>query len=109
MSPLEEALKLERSITEEEGNNLAERILNSECSSKKELVYDVATALWNIGQHRYSGEGFSKNVSDMISHWLEKYFDENVPHVNRMIDVIYELTSEYSDEVVKNKMGHPPF
>ena len=101
MSPLEEALKLAGSVSEEEGDMLADKIMQSECASNQDQVHDVANALWNIGQHRYSGVGFSKPISDTISSWLEEYFDENAPCVDRMIDVVYELTSEQSDEMVR--------
>jgi len=102
MDLLEQALNLDTSITEDEGNLLAEKIMQLDCAFKKEQVYDVATALWNIGQHRYSGVGFSSEVSDIIALWVERNFDENTSYTDRMIDVIYELTSSNSDIVVRN-------
>ena len=102
MNPLEEALNLDASITEEVGNILATKIMELDCALINEQVYDVATGLWNIGQYRYSGVGFSSEVSDVIAFWIERNFDENATYVERLIDVIYELTSSGSDNIVRN-------
>ena len=101
MEPVKIALNLDEGITEEEGNILAANIMCSDLVKGKGSVMKVAISLWNIGQHRISGVGFSSEVSDTISDWVEKYFDENEKYSDKLIDVIYELTSIRSDEMTR--------
>ena len=99
MESLTTALNLNTDTTEEEVNRLALAIMESEYAKKKESVLEIATALLNIGQYRISGNGFSDNVSDIIASWIEKYFKENEIYTDKLVDVIYELTSKKSDEL----------
>ncbi|WP_027710422.1 hypothetical protein [Zooshikella ganghwensis] len=101
MESIEIALNLDSDLIEQEADELALRIMKSVDGTRKDIVMDVATALWNIGQWRNSGVGYSEYTSDVISKWLENSFDENAEHVNRLIDVIYELTSKESDNMVR--------
>ena len=64
---LKTALNLDADVTEEEGNKLASAIINSEQARQKEFVLDVATALYNVGQYRITGCGYSPKVSDANS------------------------------------------
>ena len=101
MNPIEIALKLDFDLTEDEANELASKIMQSKDIDRPAIVRDVATALWNIAQWRYSGVGFSKEVSNVISKWVENNFSENEAYVDRLIDVIYELNSNESDDMVR--------
>ena len=99
MEALKTALNLSVDVTEEEGNKLASAIMNSEQACQKEFVLDVATALYNVGQYRISGYGYSHAVSDVIAVWIEKYFEENKIYTDKLVNLIYELTSEKSKKL----------
>ena len=99
MELLEIALNLNSDVTEAESNKLALAIINSEHAERKESVLEIATALWNIGQYRISGSGFSHEVSDVITLWIEKFFAENESYTDKLVDLIYELTSEKSKQL----------
>jgi len=99
MESLKTALSLNADVTEEEGNNLASAIMNSEQARQKESVLDVAVALYNIGQNRISGCGFSPEVSDAIALWIEKNFAENEIYTDKLVCLIHELTSEKSKQL----------
>ena len=96
---LKTALNLDADVTEEEGNKLASAIMNSEQARQKEFVLEVATALYNVGQYRITGCGFSPEVSDAIALWIEKYFAEDRVYTDKLISLIYELTSEKSKQL----------
>jgi len=96
---LKTALNLNADITEEEGNKLALAVMNSEQVRQKESVLEVATALYNVGQYRITGCGFSPEVSDIIALWVEKYFTENKIYTDKLVDLICELTSEKSKQL----------
>ena len=99
MESLKTALSLNADVTEEEGNNLASAIMNSEQARQKESVLDVAVALYNIGQNRIFGCGFSPEVSDAIALWIEKNFAENEIYTDKLVCLIHELTSEKSKQL----------
>lgn len=101
VDPLEQGLNLKVDISEEDGNALALEIIRSEHSNRKESVSNIAFALYNIGQYRLTGAGFSEEASDEISDWIEKYFDESDASSDKLADILYELTSKRSDELVQ--------
>jgi len=105
MRSLEIALNLDSSITEEESNQLAKTIIESKSSIDVNLINDIALALCNIGSYRYSGNGYSIEVSDLISLWIENNFKQNEIYTDIMIELIYELTSKESDDMVRRLMS----
>jgi len=86
MRSLEIALNLDSSITEEESNQLAKTIIESKSSIDVNLINDIALALCNIGSYRYSGNGYSIEVSDLISLWIENNFKQNEIYTDIMIE-----------------------
>jgi len=101
MNPLDQGLNLNSDISEEDGNNLARAIIKSNHSISEDSVSNIAFALYNIAQYRTSGNGFSEVVSDEISDWVESVFDEKKQSAEKLADIVFELTSKKSDELVK--------
>jgi len=101
MNPLDQGLNLNSDISEDDGNNLARAIIKSNRSISEDSVTNIAFALYNIAQYRTSGNGFSEVVSDEISDWVESVFDEKKQSAEKLADIVFELTSKKSDELVK--------
>ena len=100
MNPLEIALNLNRDISESRANELALEIMDLPQINSKNVVIDVVTALCNIGQWRKSGVGYSEEISNVISQWIEANFIENQVYSDNLVDLISELTSSESSEMV---------
>lgn len=101
MEALDIALSLSSDISEEEGNRLAIEIIRAEGERRESVVPDVAVALLNLSQYRCSGCGFSREASDAIAIWILEHFDESRDYTDKLIDLIHELTSEKSDDLVR--------
>ncbi|WP_413665361.1 hypothetical protein ACG1BZ_09280 [Microbulbifer sp. CNSA002] len=100
MDPLEQGLNLKDDISEEDGNILALEIIRSEHSNHSGSVSNIVFALYNIGQYRLTGAGYSEEASDEITDWIEKHFDRNDASSDKLAELLFELTSKKSDELV---------
>lgn len=100
MNCLEIALSLNSNISKYRADELALEIMQLPEINLKNLIHDVATALCHIGQWRESGIGYSQEVSNVISKWIEANFVEQQIFVDELIDLLYELTSKESDEMI---------
>ena len=101
MNKLQKALNLTEDVSEKEANELALEIMKSKHSQTEEDIHLVADALINIGKYRLTGAGYSKEISDSIIAWAEKYFEEeNKKVAYKITDVLYELTSPKAKETI---------
>ncbi|OZG73803.1 hypothetical protein BTA51_08315 [Hahella sp. CCB-MM4] len=101
MNSLEIGLNLDSEISETDSNTLACEIIQSNQSETEETITNIAFALYNIAQYRTSGVGYSEMASDLISDWIERVFDEDKKSSEKLADIVFELTSKKSDELVK--------
>jgi hypothetical protein len=101
MNPLDRGLNLNCDISEDDGNILASAIIKYNHAKSEDCVTNIAFALYNISQYRTSGVGFSEEVSDEISGWIESVFNEEHKSAEKLADIVFELTSKKSNELVK--------
>ena len=95
MSRIKEIASLKIDLTKEAGNILALEMLKDPNFHAPENTKIIAEALINIGNYRIDGSGFSDEVSDQYSKWIEDIFSESdLETAHKLADAMFELPSK---------------